>query len=221
MRPHQDIFVDYVSAYIGMDKPLHKGQARPQLIGDALHIPLSDGSVDAVLATELMEHLSAPGSFISEVSRVLRGGGSLVLSVPFMEPLHEEPRDYYRFTPYSLHDLLGKHGLEVEWIKPKGGWWSVTLGSFTNQALYDWANPANAEGQRPNRPLALLLAIPLCAAAQLAAYLLDRIFKSSKYTLGFVVLATRKASGTGGTTLEKRAKGLREAVEPVSGQVRR
>lgn len=135
-----------------------------------------------------MEHLPDPDQFVSEVRRTLRPDGVLILSVPFMEPLHEEPRDFYRFTPYSLRHLLARHGFTVEQLWPKGGWWSVVLGSFVNQAIYDWASPPNAQGRR-RYTILTMLALPLCSAAQVLGYALDRVFKSQKYTLGYVAIA--------------------------------
>ena len=54
-----------------------------------------------------MEHLPSPQKFLMEVARVLRVGGVLILSVPFMEPIHEEPRCHDPFTPFSLHLTFG------------------------------------------------------------------------------------------------------------------
>jgi SAM-dependent methyltransferase len=153
-----------------------------------MNVPLKSASVDTVLATEVMEHLPSPRQFLAEVARVMRNKGHLILSVPFMEPLHEEPRDYYRFTPHSLRALLTSHGFVVEHIWSKGGWWSVVLGSFVNQALYDWATGLDANGQRRYSILTALV-LPFCAAAQFLGYTMDRVFTNSKYTLGYVVVA--------------------------------
>ncbi len=188
-RQYEPLFAGRVSCYIGMDWPVIAGRARPDVIGDALHIPFASESIDIVVATELMEHLPAPGQFLQEVARVLRIGGSVILSTPFMEALHEEPRDYYRFTPHGLRTLLEEHGFAVEEIVARGGWWAV-LGSFVSQALYELANPEDVHGNRPNGVLAMLAA-PFCALVQLSAYIADRIVKSRRYTLGYLAVATR------------------------------
>jgi len=188
-RPYEDIFRAEVTHYIGVDYPVGIEKARVDLIADALDLPLADDSVDTALATELMEHLPDPDQFLSQITRVLRPFGTLILSVPFMEPLHEEPRDYYRFTPYSLRLLLGRYGFDVIEIVPKGGWWSVVLGSFVSQVLYDWANPVRkSDGSRPDG-VGMFLVLPVCAVVQSFGYVLDRVFPSSRYTLGYVVIA--------------------------------
>jgi len=195
LRQYEAILGRHVEAYIGMDWPVRPETSRPDVVGDALHIPFLDNSVDTVLATESMEHLPDPELFIAEVARVLRPGGSLILSVPFMEPLHEEPRDYYRFTSYGLRTLLQKHGFSVVRVWTKGGWWSVVLGSFASKALYELANPEVRRDSGRDRWWTALPVLPLCAVVQLTAYLLDHLLGSSqKYTLGYVVVANRLAA---------------------------
>ena len=189
-RRYELIFREDVDAYIGLDWPEMMDRASPDVIGDALRIPFMTAAFDVVLATELMEHLPSPHKFLMEVSRVLREGGVLILSVPFMEPIHEEPRDYYRFTPFSLHLLLEQYGYSIRKIWKKGGWWSVVLGSFLNQSLYDWATAPDSTGRRHYGPLAFIV-LPVCALLQWSAFHLDRMFPSEKYTLGYTLLAVR------------------------------
>lgn len=189
-RRYELIFREVVDSYIGLDWPEIKGRAFPDVVGDAVHIPFVDASFDVVLATELMEHLPSPQNFLLEVTRVLRVGGVLILSVPFMEPIHEEPRDYYRFTPFSLHLLLEEQGFSIEKIWNKGGWWSVVLGSFVNQSLYNWSTALDKSGVRHYGFLTLII-LPICALAQWLGYQLDRVFHSQRYTLGYTLVAIR------------------------------
>ncbi|MGB8980804.1 MAG: class I SAM-dependent methyltransferase [Anaerolineales bacterium] len=190
-RRYEVIFREFVDSYIGLDWPEIKGRAFPDVIGDAMNIPFMDASVDVVLATELMEHLPSPQDFLTEVARVLRKNGVLILSVPFMEPIHEEPRDYYRFTPFSLRLLLEEHGFSLQRIWNKGGWWSVVLGSFVNQSLYDWSTSLDESGRR-HYTLLTFVVLPVCALAQWLAYQLDRLFRSRRYTLGYILVAVRQ-----------------------------
>ncbi len=197
-RPYEEMFRGHATRYVGMDRPRRAEDARPHVVGDAEALPFASGSVDTVLATELVEHLPRPEAFLAEAARVLRRPGALILSAPFMEPLHEEPRDFYRFTAFGLRALLGRHGFEVVELWPKGGWWSVVLGSFVTQTLYEWANPRRADGERANNLVALALVLPLCAAAQVVGYGLDRLVHSRRYTLGHVVVARRAGGEAGG-----------------------
>lgn len=83
-------------------------RARPDLdlIGDAHRLPFADGSVDAVVCTEVFEHLLDPPAAAGEIVRVLRPGGRLVLTTRFCFPLHDRPADYWRFTSYTLARLF-------------------------------------------------------------------------------------------------------------------
>jgi SAM-dependent methyltransferase len=212
-RPYEPLFAGRVRRYVGADWPSHAERARPDLVADALSLPVRSGAVDTLLATEVVEHLPSPDRFLEEAARVLRPGGTLLLTVPFLEPLHEEPRDFYRFTPHGLRVLLERHGFTCDAVRARGGWWSVSLGSFVSQSVYEWANPERADGSRRDNPLALALVLPFCAACQLLAYALDRLVPSSRYAMGYVLAATRGAGsalecGAGGDA--SAARGLAE-----------
>lgn len=189
-RRYERIFRNQVDLYIGLDWPQIKDRAQPDVIGDAMKIPLKDSCVDVVLATELMEHLPSPDAFLMDIERVLCKDGVLILSVPFMEPIHEEPRDFLRFTPYSLNILLEQHGFRLRKLWNKGGWWSVVLGSFVNQSIYNWATRLDESGQRHYGILTFLV-LPICAMCQWTAFQLDRIFPSKRFTLGYTVYAVK------------------------------
>lgn len=193
-RPYEFLFAGRVDRYFGVDWPKRADPARPDVVADATRLPFRSACADTVLATELMEHLPSPDVFLQEVARVLRPSGTLVLSVPFLEPLHEEPRDFYRFTPHGLRALLSRHGFDLERSWRKGGFWSVTLGSFANQALYGCVNPEDEAGRRRDHPLVLALVVPVCSLLQLLGYGLDRLLPSRAYTLGYVALARRSAA---------------------------
>jgi len=189
LRPYQNLFGESIGSYIGIDYPTTQHKAHVDLLGNAMALPFADNSIDTLLATELLEHLPDPDQFLGQIARVLKPAGVFIFSVPFLEPLHEEPRDFYRFTPYSLRLMLARHGFQIEQIAAKGGWWSVVLGSFVSQGLYDSANPIQPDGTRRDGVLRFAV-LPFCAALQWIAYLLDRVIKSSRYTLGYVVIAT-------------------------------
>ena len=77
-----------------------------QVIGDAQALGIGDGMFDIVLCTEVLEHLPEPQRAIDEIFRVLKPGGSLLLTTRFLFPIHDAPHDYFRFTKYGLRHLL-------------------------------------------------------------------------------------------------------------------
>jgi SAM-dependent methyltransferase len=76
------------------------------VIGDAHRLAFRDASFDLVLATEVLEHLQEPQRAADEMFRVLRPGGTLLLTTRFLFPLHDAPHDYFRFTRYGLTHLF-------------------------------------------------------------------------------------------------------------------
>ncbi len=89
---------------------------------DLMRMPFRDGSFDAVLCTETLEHLTDPGPFLVEVARVLRPGGRLFMTAPQSFKEHQQPHDYFRYTRYGLRLLLERAGLVADEIEPEGGY---------------------------------------------------------------------------------------------------
>lgn len=92
------------------------------LTWDGRHIDLPDESVDCALATEVLEHCEDPSPVLGETVRLLRPGGLVFLTVPFLWPLHETPNDEYRFTPFALDRALRTAGYTEIALKALGGW---------------------------------------------------------------------------------------------------
>jgi SAM-dependent methyltransferase len=69
-----------------------------QFIADAHRIPLTSGSVDAVIVQAVLEHVLDPAQVVSEIHRVLRDGGLVYAETPFMQQVHAGPYDFVRFT---------------------------------------------------------------------------------------------------------------------------
>lgn len=98
---------------IGFD--INKGKG-VDVVGDAHNQPFNDNEFDIILCTEVLEHLKKPKMAISEVKRVLKPDGKLMLTTRFIFPLHDTPGDYYRYTIYGLKELF-KAGWEIEKIE--------------------------------------------------------------------------------------------------------
>lgn len=56
-------------------------------VGSAYELPLETASVDAVVSINVLSHIEKPSDFMSEVARVVRPGGSLVLNFPIWHSL--------------------------------------------------------------------------------------------------------------------------------------
>ena len=114
--------------YIGLDFPGRPDSgSRPDVLADALALPLRAGSVDAVVCTEVIEHVVEPATLLAEAHRVLKTGGSLLLSAPFTWHLHDEPHDYWRFTEYGLRLLCERAGFRVASVRATNHYFGAIL----------------------------------------------------------------------------------------------
>ncbi len=88
-----------------------------------LNEPLRLGSetFHTVLLSDVLEHIPKPSELLTEISRVLVSGGILIMNVPFMYGIHEQPHDYYRYTRYALTHLLTAAGFDVVELTSIGG----------------------------------------------------------------------------------------------------
>lgn len=102
--------------YIGLDYPATGTKlyaARPDIFGDASRLPFADASFDAVLCLEVLEHVRDHLAAMNQVGRVLKPGGTLLLSMPFMYPVHDAPHDYQRLTEFGLRRDLSDAGFRI------------------------------------------------------------------------------------------------------------
>jgi SAM-dependent methyltransferase len=121
--------------YIGLDLPDNLYQL-PDLAWDGHRIPLQNASVDSALLTEVLEHCPDPEAVLGEIARVLKPGGFMFLTVPFIWPLHTVPHDEFRYTPFALHRLLERAGFQNPVIEATGGRHAVlalTLGLWVRR----------------------------------------------------------------------------------------
>jgi SAM-dependent methyltransferase len=123
--PYRETIMSFgqVKNYIGLDlnhNDIYKNN--PDLTWDGVTIPLDDSSVDCAMATELFEHCTEPEVVMKEIFRVLRPGGKMFFTVPFLWPLHDVPHDHYRYTPFSLNRHLTGCGFHKIIQSSLGGW---------------------------------------------------------------------------------------------------
>lgn len=85
----------------------------PDIVGDGMALPFRTASFGGVICADVLEHVPEPGRLLEEIRRVLRPGGRLFVSVPFMYPYHLHPGDYYRFTEMGMEYVLRAAGFRV------------------------------------------------------------------------------------------------------------
>ncbi len=181
-QPYRDLATPD-TRWIGVDFAVAwSGRTEVQLVGSAEALPVRSGTADAVISTQVIEHLPHPWLFFSEAARILRPGGHLVVSAPHAQWLHEEPHDYYRFTKYGMAQLARDAGLEVEDVIPLGG--AVALVGFLT------ATHIPTRGVSP-RHLWMRTRKLLQRMINAMAGFLDARFYSQSDTTGNVLIARR------------------------------
>jgi SAM-dependent methyltransferase len=151
----------------------------PDVVGDICRSPFRPESFDAVVVGEVLEHVQAPHLAIDNLHRLLAPGGSLILTTPFIFPIHDRPHDYYRFTRYGLAHLL-REFTQVR-ITPRSSWAETINALGVRLAL------EQGTGARLAAPMLILGAI----SAYPFAWLLGRLIRTDFITLGYLVTARK------------------------------
>ncbi|UAJ71503.1 class I SAM-dependent methyltransferase [Synechocystis sp. PCC 7339] len=112
-KPYQKLF--NVSEYIGLeiDSEDNRKNKKADYFYQGDNFPFIDEEFDSVISNEVLEHIFNPDIFLSEVNRVLKPQGILLITVPFVWDEHEQPYDYARYSSFGLKHLLKKHGFKI------------------------------------------------------------------------------------------------------------
>lgn len=136
---------------------------RPDVLADITEVSF-DNEFDAVVMAEVLEHVRKPHVAIDRVYAALKSNGKLIITAPFVFPLHDRPHDYFRFTKYGLRYLLSDF-CDVK-IMERNGWYEALyvlrvrllleqdvprlhklLFSVAAIILYPWASFISATGK--------------------------------------------------------------------------
>ena len=124
--------------------------------GDIWAIPVAEGRFDAVLCTEVLEHVPYPARTLNELGRVAKPGGWLLLTVPAHSLRHMDPHWYFPgFSDRWLTRLVGEAGFDIEEL--------VRVGDY-----HSWMRTEAARGMKL-RPWAAPFLLPAFAYHALAA----------------------------------------------------
>lgn len=207
-KPYEHLFRPYVREYIGVEHEATfsetdaRSRGKADVLYDGARLPFPDASFDVVMSVQVLEHTPRPEALVAEMARVLAPDGLLILSAPFSFRLHEEPHDYFRFSPHGLRELCGRAGLVIEEIHPHGSLWSLLghkLNSFLAIRVAQIGGVAQAMGklghEATTRGGARVWTLPIVAPTMLAvaagARVLDRVAPDPTETLGFTLTAKR------------------------------
>lgn len=150
---------------------------------NGVDIPFGNNSFDAIVCTEVLEHVFHHARLVSEMHRVLKPGGTGLITVPWSARYHYIPYDYFRYTPSALRDIFGSFS-SVE-VTPRGN----DIAVIANKLIVLWArNLLPSSGARLLLVPLWILGLPLLFLCVCVAHLsLALSFGSSDDPLGYTV----------------------------------
>lgn len=108
----------------------------PHVQADASLLPFRGETFDAVICSELLEHVPDPRPVLAEIRRTLRTSGTVLICVPFLNRIHGDPYDFARFTDYFWRETLTGMGFADLSIEHQGGYWSVLADMLRDLAYH-------------------------------------------------------------------------------------
>jgi len=148
-------------------------------------LPFPDHAFDTIVLSDVLEHVADPENLWTEMSRVLRHGGSILMNTPFCYCIHERPHDYYRYTEFALRRFVQLARLELISLEAAGG---------SPEVLADFLAKHCQAVPVLGRPLAIF--IQWCAARFVATAPGRMVSRKTSpgYPLGYCLVAQKPQS---------------------------
>jgi SAM-dependent methyltransferase len=171
-----------------------QGYGQIDYICDAATIPVDDATFDLVLCTEVLEHVPDPAAVVREICRVLKPGGTVLLTAPLGSGLHQVPYHFYGgYTPFWYRRVLHESGYEQIEIEANGGFFKH-YGQETIR-LAKLASPFRLRAPALFKLLwtpVWLMSLPWTVGiCPLLSHYFDRFDDKQEFTIGYHVAAIK------------------------------
>ncbi len=161
------------------------------LLGDAHSLPFKKFSVDSIVSMQVLEHLKDPFLAVSEMRRVLKKGGYVLLTVPLIDPVHGYPHDFYRYTEDGIKSILAENKLKVLDVVQMGGTFEV-LCHLINWTLWNFSTKLSKKFPKTLKLLPVRIFYPFYILTNIIFGFFDKITYSPRITFGYIVLARKQ-----------------------------
>jgi SAM-dependent methyltransferase len=126
VRSYEPFFLNFAESYVGIDWGASVHDTKADIFADLNKpLPVEDYVADTVVCLSVLEHLSEPQTLLNEAHRIMKPGAVMILQVPWQWRLHEEPYDFFRYTPYGLKYMFEKAGFKDIEIEATSGFFSM------------------------------------------------------------------------------------------------
>jgi len=170
---YKPILIKNAESYIACDA---KKNENIDMICDVTNLEFKPESFDTVISTQVFEHVTNPFSVAGEIKKVLKTGGYVIITAPFIIPFHPDPKDNFRFSKEGLEEIFSSSGFEIVDSGIYGGFFTV----LSEMIHFSWFNPYKHTGGK------IFNIIEKIAKAA------DRIFSSKVIYANSFVVARKK-----------------------------
>lgn len=109
--PYRPVLEPMVGKYLGVD--LEMNLQAEHHIGFDSKTTLPENYADIVLSNQVLEHVDSPEGYLQEALRILKPGGTLILTTHGYWFYHPTPNDYWRWTSAGLRKIVEKEGFQI------------------------------------------------------------------------------------------------------------
>jgi SAM-dependent methyltransferase len=181
-------FLPPTCSYLGLD--IDRAGTSPDIIvSPNFPWPIQDDSCDFILCNEVIEHVEDLDFFLSQINRVLKKSGKIIITVPFSYNAHGLPYDFRRFSIQGISQILSKdyHILELDGVGRAG----TVLVSF----LLNWIDSSLNISKigRYLKPFLLPIWLPFCIGMNLLGLIIDNIDRTNEFYQETICVAIKKA----------------------------
>jgi len=168
------------------------------IVCDAQQLPFRACSVDMIASFEVVEHIPDTEKFLSEIVRVLKPEGYIVLSMPFLYGRHDF-QDFYRWTAQGLERILNLHGMELLILQNRGGTF-LTITALLSNYIHSIFSPSSGSwraqgiGKKLYFGIMTILMFPIIILSWLAFSIDLLVDRHSANPSGFICIAQKKGN---------------------------
>lgn len=172
------------------------GYGEIDFVSDILDIPVPDESYDVILCTEVIEHIPDPISAIKEISRILKPGGTLLITAPLQSGLHQEPYHFYGgYTKYWYQKFLIENDFTDLSIEPNGSLHTTyfALGLTIVKSFLEEMVDSKSLSRKLIALFSLIIFSPILLILNpIFCYSWESIFQQRGFTAGYHVSAKKQ-----------------------------